>query len=239
MARGAKTEWVYRKVRNGGKRYMNSTTKLLESSQHVRTVNDITKFLNQALGAFYVVGDIYHDPMTFGLDSLTKNLYGDNLKTAWRELLEFLFVKPNTWQLEVFHFFDFDGIIEVVPVRGAFPEMTLGVMADLTTAFVTETREVLFEDEFKGMEDKYVHFAYYLNWGDNIDFDHMDPLVTEAFFKVSRDLSVKKTPSSISGKHLIDCMVKSPDQIADSVGIELTTDMIEITPKLIATLTKE
>ncbi|QDH47112.1 hypothetical protein PQC06_gp066 [Aeromonas phage LAh10] len=204
-------------------------TKLFESSSHVYKVKNITKYLNQALGAFYVVGDLYHDPMTFGMDVLTKNLSGDMLKTAQGQMLEFLFKEHRTWHIEVFHFFDFDGIVECVPVKGAFPEMTLGVIADLTTAFIEESRTVLFElPEYEGMEGHYKHFGYYLNYGDDIDFDHMDPLITEAFFKVSRDLTVNKAPASISGKHLIDCMTKTPDQIAGSEGVELTTDMIDI-----------
>lgn len=220
-----------------GQRFADATTKLLKGSQHTFMVNNITKYLNQCLGSFYVVGDLYHDPMSFGLDVLTKNLYGDSLQTAQRQMLSFLFEQPNVWNLEVFHFFDDDGIVECVPVKGTFEDMTLGIMADLTTAFIEETREVLFEmPEYECRKDKYSHFGYYINWGTDIDYDHMDPLITEAFFKISRDLSVKKKPASISGKRLIDCMVKTPAQLTDSEGILLTTDMIEVTEKLIASL---
>lgn len=221
-------------------RFADATTNLLEGSQHLFMVNSVTKYLNQCLGSLYVVGDLYHDPMTFGMDTLKNNLSGHALQIAQKQLLEFLFETRNTWNLEVFHFFEDDGVVECVPVKGTFDGMTLGLMADLTTAFIEETRNVLFElPEFEYRKDKYVHFGYYINWGDNIDFDHMDPLITEAFFKVSRDLSVRKQPAHISGKRLIDCMVKTPAELTDSVGKELTTDMIELTDELIMQLQVE
>lgn len=210
---------------------------LLERSGHVKKVKDVTKYLNRALGAFYIVGDQYHDPMTFGMDELLNNLSGDALTEGVRQYVDYLFGQNRTWQLEVFHFLDFDGIIECIPMKGEFSEMTLGIMGDIVDVFVKETKDSIFESpEYTGKEDCYKHYGYYLNWGDDIEFSHMEPLIIDAFFKVSRDLSLLKESISVNGKKIIDSITIKPIDVVGCDVTKLDTDYIEVNDTLIKEL---
>lgn len=210
---------------------------LLERSNHVKVVKDVTKYMNRALGAFYVVGDQHHNPMTFGFNEMTDNLSGESLTKATRQYVEYLFGERRFWQLEVFHFLEFDGIVECIPVRGGFPDMTLGVMGDVVEVFVRETKDIIFESpEYIGKEANYKHYGYYLNWGDDINFDHMDPLIIDAFLKVSNDLSLEKETVTVNGRKVIDSVAIPPMQVVGRDVTQLGTDFVEVTETLIKEL---
>lgn len=192
--------------------------------------------LNKALNSFYVVGDMYHEPICFGPSEINKALPDLGNKACWKELVNYLFGEARTWQVMVYHFLDHDGIIESIPVRMIIDDITLGLVADMVTPFINSSKEMIFEqEEYKGLESHYVNYGYYINWGDDINFDAMDGNNIEAFFKVTRDLSAQSdTVAIINGKNLIDNLHKAPHVNAKAEeGVELTTNMVEVTEELL------
>lgn len=217
-----KQSLVYKNVSNG----------LAEQqiSAHVHQV------LNKVIGSFYVVGDMYHDPICFGPSDIDKELPGIGNKSCWKELVRFLFADHRIWQVAVYHFLDIDGIVQVIPMSMQVDDSTLGVVADMVTPFAEEGKKILFEmEEYKGLERYYTNYSYYINWGDDIDFDAMDRILPEAFFKVTRDLTaIGSKKAVINGKNLIDNLHKLPHVNAGTVeGEELTTNMVEVTDELL------
>lgn len=207
---------------------------------HRAKVTNITQSLNYALGKFYVIGDKNHLPMTFGLCELSKRLRGDDLKIALEEAMKYLLDTPNTWVVAVYHFFDIDGIVEVIPVVCTIPEFTLGIACDLVPALVAETKAgILDTEEFKELEEYYSHYSYYINYGDDLNFDKMDPDLINAMFTVSKDLQLdKKLNLDVNGYKVLDNILKDPAEIAGtSDGIPLASEMVELTKELVKNLT--
>lgn len=200
---------------------------------------NVHRVLNKVIGAFYVVGDMYHNPICFGPSDINDDLPDLGNKSCWKELVHFLFGQPRVWQIAVYHFLEFDGIVQVVPMRMIVDDITLGLVADMVTPFANHGKTMLFEmEEYKGLEQHYVNYSYYINWGNDIDFDVMDEVLPPAFFKVTRDLSAVGTKLAvINGKNLIDNLHKSPHVNAGvAAGVELTTDMVEITEEFLKEL---
>lgn len=203
---------------------------------HRTKVASITQALNYALGKFYVIGDNYHAPMTFGLCELGKRLKGDDLKTAYEEAMKFLLDKPNTWVIAVYHFFNIDGMVEVIPVKCTVPEFTLGIACDLVPALIEETKSGLFEtEEYKELMEYYTHSGYYINYGNDLNFDKMDQDLITAFFTVSKDLekSSNEIPE-VTGYKVLDSLLKDPSDVTgSSESVSLMSTMVELTEELL------
>ena len=203
---------------------------------HRAKVTHITQSLNHALGKFYIIGDKNHLPMTFGLCELKVRLKGDDLKIGLEEAMKFLLDTPNTWVIAIYHFFDVDGIVEVIPVTCTVPEFTLGIACDLVPALIEETKVCILEKEkYKDLECYYSHHAYYINYGNDLNFDKMDGDLINAMFTVSKDLQMtsENTPV-VNGYKVLDNILKDPSEVTgSSESVPLCSNMVELTEEIV------
>lgn len=203
---------------------------------HRAKVTHITQSLNHALGKFYIIGDKNHLPMTFGLCELKNRLKGDDLKIGLEEAMKFLLDTPNTWVIAIYHFFDVDGIVEVIPVTCTVPEFTLGIACDLVPALIEETKVCILEKEkYKDLECYYSHHAYYINYGNDLNFDKMDGDLINAMFTVSKDLQMtsENTPV-VNGYKVLDNILKDPSEVTgSSESVPLCSNMVELTEEIL------
>lgn len=203
---------------------------------HRAKVAHITQSLNHALGKFYIIGDKNHLPMTFGLWDLKNRLKGDDLKIGLEEAMKFLLDTPNTWVIAIYHFFDIDGIVEVVPVTCTVPEFTLGIACDLVPALIEETKVCILEkEEYKDLECYYSHHAYYINYGDDLNFDKMDGDLINAMFTVSKDLQMtSENVPVVNGYKVLDNILKDPSEVTgSSESVPLCSNMVELTEEIL------
>ena len=203
---------------------------------HRAKVAHITQSLNHALGKFYIIGDKNHLPMTFGLCDLKNRLKGEDLKIGLEEAMKFLLDTPNTWVIAIYHFFDIDGIVEVVPVTCTVPEFTLGIACDLVPALIEETKACILEkEEYKDLECYYNHHAYYINYGDDLNFDKMDGDLINAMFTVSKDLQMTSdTIPVVNGYKVLDNILKDPSEVTgSSESVPLCSNMVELTEEIL------
>lgn len=203
---------------------------------HRAKVTHITQSLNHALGKFYIIGDKNHLPMTFGLCELKNRLKGDDLKIGLEEAMKFLLDTPNTWVIAIYHFFDIDGIVEVVPVTCTVPEFTLGIACDLVPALIEETKVCILEkEEYKDLECYYSHHAYYINYGDDLNFDKMDGDLINAMFTVSKDLQMtSENVPVVNGYKVLDNILKDPSEVTgSSESVPLCSNMVELTEEIV------
>lgn len=203
---------------------------------HRAKVTHITQSLNHALGKFYIIGDKNHLPMTFGLCELKNRLKGDDLKIGLEEAMKFLLDTPNTWVIAIYHFFDVDGIVEVIPVTCTVSEFTLGIACDLVPALIEESKVCILEkEEYKELECYYSHHAYYINYGNDLNFDKMDGDLINAMFTVSKDL--QKTSESVpvvNGYKVLDNILKDPSEVTgSSESVPLCSNMVELTEEIL------
>lgn len=206
---------------------------------HRAKVAHITQSLNNALGKFYIIGDKNHLPMTFGLWDLKNRLKGDDLKIGLEEAMKFLLDTPNTWVIAIYHFFDIDGIVEVVPVTCTVPEFTLGIACDLVPALIEETKVCILEKEkYKDLECYYSHHAYYINYGDDLNFDKMDGDLINAMFTVSKDLQMtSENVPVVNGYKVLDNILKDPSEVTgSSESVPLCSNMVELTEEILNSL---
>ena len=203
---------------------------------HRAKVTHITQSLNHALGKFYVIGDKNHLPMTFGLCDLKNRLKGEDLKIGLEEAMKFLLDTPNTWVIAIYHFFDIDGIVEVVPVTCTVPEFTLGIACDLVPALIEETKVCILEkEEYKDLECYYSHHAYYINYGTDLNFDKMDGDLINAMFTVSKDLQMtSENVPVVNGYKVLDNILKDPSEVTgSSESVPLCSNMVELTEEIV------
>ena len=203
---------------------------------HRAKVAHITQSLNNALGKFYIIGDKNHLPMTFGLCDLKNRLKGEDLKIGLEEAMKFLLDTPNTWVIAIYHFFDIDGIVEVVPVTCTVPEFTLGIACDLVPALIEETKVCILEkEEYKDLECYYSHHAYYINYGDDLNFDKMDGDLINAMFTVSKDLQMtSENVPVVNGYKVLDNILKDPSEVTgSSESVPLCSNMVELTEEIV------
>lgn len=206
---------------------------------HRAKVAHITQSLNNALGKFYIIGDKNHLPMTFGLCDLKNRLKGEDLKIGLEEAMKFLLDTPNTWVIAIYHFFDIDGIVEVVPVTCTVPEFTLGIACDLVPALIEETKVCILEkEEYKDLECYYSHHAYYINYGDDLNFDKMDGDLINAMFTVSKDLQMtSENVPVVNGYKVLDNILKDPSEVTgSSESVPLCSNMVELTEEILNSL---
>lgn len=209
---------------------------------HRAKVAHITQSLNNALGKFYIIGDKNHLPMTFGLCDLKNRLKGEDLKIGLEEAMKFLLDTPNTWVIAIYHFFDIDGIVEVVPVTCTVPEFTLGIACDLVPALIEETKVCILEkEEYKDLECYYSHHAYYINYGDDLNFDKMDGDLINAMFTVSKDLQMtSENVPVVNGYKVLDNILKDPSEVTgSSESVPLCSNMVELTEEILNSLEME
>ena len=203
---------------------------------HRAKVAHITQSLNHALGKFYIIGDKNHLPMTFGLCDLKNRLKGEDLKIGLEEAMKFLLDTPNTWVIAIYHFFDIDGIVEVVPVTCTVPEFTLGIACDLVPALIEETKVCILEkEEYKDLECYYSHHAYYINYGDDLNFDKMDGDLINAMFTVSKDLQMtSENVPMVNGYKVLDNILKDPSEVTgSSESVPLCSNMVVLTEEIL------
>lgn len=203
---------------------------------HRAKVTHITQSLNHALGKFYIIGDKNHLPMTFGLCELKARLKGDDLKIGLEEAMKFLLDTPNTWVIAIYHFFDVDGIVEVIPVTCTVPEFTLGIACDLVPALIEETKVCILEKEkYKDLECYYSHHAYYINYGNDLNFDKMDGDLINAMFTVSKDLQMtSESVPVVNGYKVLDNILKDPSEVTgSSESVPLCSNMVELTEEIL------
>ena len=206
---------------------------------HRAKVTHITQSLNHALGKFYIIGDKNHLPMTFGVCELKNRLKGEDLKIGLEEAMKFLLDTPNTWVIAIYHFFDIDGIVEVIPVTCTVPDFTLGIACDLVPALIEETKVYILEkEEYKDLECYYSHHAYYINYGTDLNFDKMDGDLINAMFTVSKDLQMTSdTIPVVNGYKVLDSILKDPSEVTgSSESVPLCSNMVELTEEILNSL---
>lgn len=203
---------------------------------HRAKVTRITQSLNHALGKFYIIGDKNHLPMTFGLCELKNRLKGEDLKIGLEEAMKFLLDTPNTWMIAIYHFFDIDGIVEVIPVTCTVPDFTLGIACDLVPALIEETKVCILEtEEYKDLKDYYSHHGYYINYGNDLNFDKMDGDLINAMFTVSKDLQMTSDNiPEVNGYKVLDNILKDPSEVTgSSESVPLCSNMVELTEEML------
>ena len=142
--------------------------------QHRNRTSSIKYAVNQALGKFYIVGDQAHMPVSFGFSEINMRLKGADVIIGRGLFNSFLFEEHNDWVITVYHFFNHDGVINVVPVSATIEKTTCPMAGDFIIAIANESKQVLLSsEEYIDLHDDYMGYGYYMTWfndlGVNLD----------------------------------------------------------------------
>lgn len=151
-------------------------------------VSHIGAVLNTAVNKFYMVGDMNHGPQSFHLSDIKMNLKPDDARIALGEMCEFFYGQPRTWALGVYHFFNIDGKIEVIPTVLKMEDILLNEFADQVDEQIETVKQAILDPEEGYTEESHIFYGYYINYGDNLSWDAMEGEIIGALMKVNNDL---------------------------------------------------
>ncbi|EBY9763958.1 hypothetical protein D5W64_12665 [Salmonella enterica subsp. enterica serovar Saintpaul] len=165
--------------------------------KHVQTI------LNHAISKFYMIGDMNHVPTSFHLSDVQLHLKPADAVIAYQEVAKFLYGENRPWGVGIYHFFDIEGSIDVVPAVIQMDDTNLREVALAIEDHIASTKAAIIESDDCYTEDSHIFYGYYINYGDNLSWDAMEGDIIEAFMKVNNDLSdikpevVKCTPDLV------------------------------------------
>lgn len=147
----------------------------------------ISNVLNTAMHKFYIMGDMNHDPMSFHISDIKANLKGIDLEIALGEVCKFLYGEKRDWVFAVYHFFNIDGKIEVIPSIMKVGETDLREVADAAEVNIKLLKDSILDPDEGLSAENYMFYGYYINYGDNLRMDLMENDIISAFMKVNND----------------------------------------------------
>lgn len=188
--------------------------------KHVQTV------LNHAISKFYMIGDMNHVPMSFHISDVQLHLKPNDAVIAYQELAKFMYGENRPWGIGIYHFFEIDGAIDVVPAVVKLDDTNLREVALVVEDHIVATKAAIIESDDNYTEESHVFYGYYINYGDNLSWDAMEGEIIEAFMKINNDLSdvnpeaVKCTPDLVLEALRVE-------KFALSSTVDLKTEMQE------------
>lgn len=154
--------------------------------------NHITTVLNTAMHKFYMLGDMNHDPASFHISDIKMHLKGFDLNVALQEVCKFLYGEKRTWVFAVYHFFEVDGKLEVVPSVMTLADTDLREVADAAQENIRILKDSVIDGDEGHTEENYKFYGYYINYGDNLLMGEMEQDIISALLKVNKDLTEVK-----------------------------------------------
>lgn len=192
--------------------------------QQANRSNVIKHAVNQAVGKFYVVGDQAHMPISFGIADLALRLRNPDLNLAKKLCFEFLFEESNSWVITIYHFFNHDGVINVVPVVGTVEQTTCQEAANIIIPLARESKaEILSTEPLLGFDDDYIGYGYYMTWFNElgVNLDNLDDQLIPSLMKVNKDFQTKiEKEVFFTGEDLVKQIKEEKFSISDSGAIE-------------------
>ena len=140
------------------------------------------------LNKFQIMGDMNHRPTVFHLRELNKYVRPDLRKTAYAHLLKFLLEDRQPWTLMVITFFETKEGIETYPTSTVVPDTNGEEMAGIVESFIAESLNSAIETEGYTVSQR-KFYAYYLNFGGDLNLDHLEEQLTTRFLQVTQDLT--------------------------------------------------
>lgn len=186
--------------------------------------SNVKYVVNQAMGKFYIIGDRGHVPISFGFSDLYMKLKGAELNIAKDVCTNFLFGEPKEWKLVVYHFFDFHGVIDVVPCEITISDVTCASAGDLVVNCANATKGMLGgSEEYGDLMGSYLTYGFYMTWNneDGLNFDGMEGEIIESLFKVGRDFNNPPQEDVVfNGYDIIDQVGGEKFSMADKHAME-------------------
>lgn len=206
MAKSAKTRKKYSPIRN-------------------KAVH-ITNVLNRAMHNFYMMGDMNHDPMSFHVGDVKLHLKGADRNLGLQEVCNFLYGERRTWVLGVYHFFNIDDKMDVVPTIITLSDSLLNEVADSVEEYIAASKEAVLDPEDGHTEENHIFYGYYINYGDNLRMDLMEQDIVSAFMKVNNDFeNVKPEVCECSAEKVLRAIAGEKFSIAGSNTLK--TNLVE------------
>lgn len=188
--------------------------------KHVQTV------LNKAINKFYMIGDMNHAPASFHLSDVQLHLKPTDAAIAYQELAKFLYGEKRPWGVGIYHFFEIDGAVEVVPAVIKMDDTDLREVADSVEQHIADTKAAILDPENGFTEESHIFYGYYINYGDNLSWDAMEGEIIEALMKVNNDLEdIKPEVVTCDSEKVLMALRNEKFSISDTLS--LTTNMQE------------
>ena len=167
----------------------------IERQKKVQRISDI---ISKTLDKMFIFGDKDHEPVSVHLSDFMNMLDSDDSLVVGKILTNFMFGELHDWTVFIYHYFQNNDFIEVVPVVIELNATTLNKIGDTITELCNKSKEELFKDPEKaGYEDKYKTYSYDIHWGTGFDLDVMNCNYPDNFLKISQDLSFVKVDHEV------------------------------------------
>lgn len=189
----------------------------------------ITNVLNKAINKFYMMGDMNHDPMSFHVSDIKMHLRGNDLGIALSELAKFFYGEKRHWAIGIYHFFKINDKVEVVPTIIKMDGVDLREVAEVVDVNIQLAKEAIMDPEEGYTEENHFFYGYYINYGDNLSWDAMEPDIIQAFMKVNRDFeNVSPDVCTCTAEKVLQAIAGEKFSITDSNRLKTTmTEEVE------------
>lgn len=175
-----------------------------------RRGDHVTAVLNRAIEKFYIMGDMNHAPASFHVNEINTHLKPNDAAIALGQFTTFAFKDPRAWMFAVYHFFNVNGNIEVIPTQMTIEDTTLAEVGDLAEENIKLLKDSIIGSEPHLTEDNYIFYGYYINYAEKIRMDKMEEDIISVLFKVNNDFTDIK-------EHKVQC---TTDKIIKAIGAE-------------------
>lgn len=193
---------------------------LRKRSKHISAV------LNTAMHKFYIMGDMNHDPMSFHLSDIKLHLKGADIGIALEEMTKFFYAERREWVFSVYHFFEVNGKVEVVPSIIKIADSLLNEIGDSAEEYIQQTKDSVIGTEEGFTEENHIFYGYYINYGDNLRMDLMEDDIITALLKVNKDLTdIKPERQLCTANKILFAIADEKFSVANSQAIQ--THMVE------------
>ena len=186
----------------------------------------ITNVLNRAMHNFYMMGDMNHDPMSFHVADVKLHLKGFDQDLGLQEVCKFLYGERRTWVLAVYHFFNIDDKMDVVPTIITLGDSLLNEVADSVQEYIAASKEAVLDPEDGHTEENHIFYGYYINYGDNLRMDLMEQDIVSALMKVNNDFeNVKPEVCECNAEKVLRAIAGEKFSVANSNALK--TNLVE------------
>ena len=191
-----------------------------DKSKHISAV------LNAAMHKFYVMGDMNHSPASFHISEINSRLKGMDLKIALQQVTQFLYSERKLWHFAVFHFFDVDGKLEVIPTNMKIENTLLNEVGDDAEENIRLLKESIIDSEPGLTEENYIFYGYYINYGSDLLMSAMEEDIIAAFLKVNNDFTdIKPNVVTCTAEKILRAIANEKFSLVNSKA--LSTNMVE------------
>lgn len=126
----------------------------------------------------------------------------------------------------IYHFFEIDGAVEVVPAVIKMDNTDLREVADSVEQHIADTKAAILDPENGFTEESHIFYGYYINYGDNLSWDAMEGEIIEALMKVNNDLEdIKPEVVTCDSEKVLTALRNEKFSISDTLS--LSTNMQE------------